>query len=131
MQNIRVLVCTLIFNSFLRYYNEWCGEGHEYLSDSKCAKLFPTELNREWTCGVPTSTAPPTDAGFQPDTNLKDVHVDTAELGNIVTDEDVNLCIILTQRVADASAPTGVTLYNKYLCAGDRSASVAYETWSR
>eukprot|EP01032_Pedospumella_encystans_P009522 gene9522-11200_t len=112
------------------YYNNWCGAGHEYLSDSKCAKLFPNVLNREWTCGVPSKSAPSTNSGFQRDTILADVSVDTTELTSVVTDPDVNLCVILTQRVADASAPAGVTLYNKYLCAGEYSASVAYEPWS-
>ena len=114
-----------------RYFNNWCGSGHEYLSDSKCAKLFPEQINREWTCGVPTTAAPSADSGFRPDAILADVFVDTTELASVVTDPDVNLCIILTQRVADASAPAGVTLYNKYLCAGEHSATVAYEPWSR
>lgn len=103
----------------------------EYLDDGKCAKLFPAEsVDREWTCSVP-STSVPTEVGYQPDTILADISVDTMELDGVVNDPDVNLCVIVTQRVANSSAPSGVTLYNKYLCAGDYSATVAYETWSR
>ena len=81
-------------------------------------------------CAVPTTNVP-SGAGFQADTLLNNVKVDTIELASVVNDTDVNLCVILTQRVVNESAPTGVTLYNKYLCAGDYSATVAYETWSR
>lgn len=94
-------------------------------------KLFPAETaDREWSCAVP-STSAPTESGFQVDTILADVSVDTMALNGVVNDPDVNLCVIVTQRVANASAPSGVTLYNKYLCAGDYSETVAYETWSR
>lgn len=91
-------------------------------------KIFPTTLNRDWSCPIVSSTVP---EGYQPDSILADASVDTAELNPVVNDSDVNLCIILTKRVADASAAGGVRLYNKYLCAGDYSATVPYETWSR
>ena len=96
-------------------------------------KMFPqTKVDREWSCGVPTTTsAPLPSSGYQPDTAIGKVSVDTSTLASVVNDTDVNLCIILTQRVANASSPTGVTLYNKYMCAGDYSATIAYETWSR
>jgi hypothetical protein len=114
-----------------RYYNNWCGGSLEFLDDSKCVKVFPGDTaDREWSCGIPSTTVP-TQTGFQADTILADVSVDTLELDGVVNDPDVNLCVIVTQRVANASAPNGVTLYNKYLCAGDYSATVAYETWSR
>ena len=101
------------------------------MDDGNCAKVFPGEAaDRDWKCSVPT-TSVPTETGFQADTILADVSVDTAALEGVVNDADVNLCVIVTQRVANATSPTGVTLYNKYLCAGDYSADVAYETWSR
>jgi hypothetical protein len=102
----------------------------EYLDDGKCVKLFPgSTADRTWQCPTP-SLSKPSDA-FQPDAILKDVVVDTTALAGVVNDADVNLCVIVTQRVADPSSSTGVRLYNKYLCAGDYSANVAYETWSR
>jgi hypothetical protein len=97
--------------------------------------MFPQiAVDREWSCGVAKSTQSPSDLaaqGFFSDSLLSSVAVDTAILDGVVNDPDVNLCIILTQRVADAAAPSGVRLYNKYLCAGEYSATIAYETWSR
>ena len=113
------------------YFNNWCGGNHQYLEDGKCVKLFPATISREWTCPVPATAVPSATDGYQADTILGDVTVNTSELSSVVNDADVNLCIILTKRVANASAPAGVTLYNKYLCAGEYSATVPYETWSR
>lgn len=101
----------------------------QYLQDANCAKMFPSKWDREWTCGIPTENSAPD--GYQPDAALLDVAVDTESLGAIITDTDVNLCLIMTKRVVDISAAQGFRLYNKYYCAGDRSALVPYETWSR
>lgn len=57
--------------------------------------------------------------------------VDTSILDGVVDDTAINLCVVLTQRLYNASSETGSTIYNRYLCAGDRSKDVAYETWSR
>jgi hypothetical protein len=124
---VLIYICTAL----KRYYDNWCGGSLEYLDDGKCAKVFPAETaDRAWSCAGPSSSVP-TEVGFQADTILADVAVDTMALDGVVNDSDVNLCVIVTQRVANVSAPSGVTLYNKYLCAGDYSATVAYETWSR
>ena len=125
------LLINIVLN--IRYFDNWCGGGHEYLDDSKCVKMFPqAKVDREWSCGVPVLTSPPSvDEGYQADTLLSEVKIDTATLESVVNDTDVNLCIILTKRVADAASPTGITLYNKYMCAGGYSATTAYETWSR
>jgi hypothetical protein len=134
-QNNRHLQYVLLFfyvvcTSFYRYYDNWCGGSLEYLDDGKCAKVFPgSTADRTWQCTTP-SLSQPTD-GFQAETILKNVVVDTTALAGVVNDTDVNLCVIVTQRVADTSSSTGVKLYNKYLCTGDYSATVAYETWSR
>jgi hypothetical protein len=107
------------------------------LDDRKCAKLFPAtksdgSVDRDWKCEVSVKSTPPSiESGYQADTLLHNVKVDTETLMGVVNDTDVNLCVILSQRVANSSSPTGITLYNKYMCAGDYSATVAYETWSR
>lgn len=111
-----------------RYYKNWCGHGLQYLDDGKCAKKFPTKFSRDWQCEVAHEKDIP--AGFQADGPLANVQVDTTSLANFVTDPDVNLCFILTKRVANTSAPSGYTLYNRYFCAGDYSANDAFETWS-
>jgi hypothetical protein len=101
----------------------------QYLQDAQCAKLFPQTINRNWACPIPVLQSAPD--GYSPDKALLDNTVDTETLGSLITDRDINLCVIVTKRVADASAVDGFRLYNKYLCAGDRSAAVPYETWSR
>lgn len=128
--------CLLFITIFIlhsRYYNNWCGKGDlEYLQDGLCAKIFPNVVDRDWSCGVlPIDTPPSKEDGYQPDTLLGDVAVDTEILGGLITDTDVNLCLILTKRVKGASSAAGETLYNRYLCAGNRSSLVPYETWSR
>jgi hypothetical protein len=100
-----------------------------YLQDAGCEKVFPAAVNRDWACTVPVQDAAPN--GYVRDTALTEAPVDVDTLGALITDEDVNLCVIVTKRVKDLSSRTGVRLYNKYLCAGDRSAMVPYETWSR
>lgn len=147
-------------NSFVSgndwYYDNWCGGDLQYLDDEYCAKIFPalTELKslntvttyaevsnrgkasdsfRDWTC--PVISAVPADGFVADGTPLSEINIDTVTLQSIVDesddDIDLNLCLILTQRVQDESSASGVTLYNKYLCAGNQSAEVAYETWSR
>jgi hypothetical protein len=101
----------------------------QYLQDAQCAKLFPQNIDRNWACPIPVMESAPD--GYSPDSALLDVHVDTETLGALITDRDINLCVIMTKRVVDNSRAKGFRLYNKYLCAGDRSAAVPYETWSR
>ena len=69
-------------------------------------------------------------SGFNLNDDLSTISVDTESLDSIVTDPDINLCVIITKRVLQ---PKGLQplLYNKYLCAGSRSSNVAFETWSR
>jgi len=116
------------------YYENWCGGPLQYLDDSYCAKIFPSSDSgatidyRDWSCQIPPSSTVP--EGFQAEIPFLDISVDNTTLASIVSDEDVNLCVILTQRVVNASSATGVSLYNKYMCAGSRSRDVAYETWS-
>ena len=52
-------------------------------------------------------------------------------LSSYVNDSAINLCLILTKRIANRSDPKGFSLYNKYFCAGKDSATLGYETWSR
>lgn len=110
----------------------------QYLDDSQCVKRFPVieAINddpsyKEFTCQVTESDdIPSLESGFKHYDDFKSIEVDVETLGAIVTDPDVNLCIILTRRVSQAKN-SSASLYHKYLCAGERSASVAYETWSR
>lgn len=112
-----------------RYFDHWCGHGLQYLDDSQCAKKFPSKYDREWTCPVPVLQSAP--EGFQADGPLSSMKVDTSTLAQIITDTDVNVCVVITKRVKDTSVSQGFKLYNKYLCAGDYSAQTPFETWSR
>ena len=129
---IRYRICTFWLFSmtiyFERYKDNWCGGSLEYLDDAKCAKMFPKQLDRSWQCEVPASTTLP-GSDYQKESPLNSVKVDTSTLSTVVTDSRVNLCAVLTKRVKEADG--GVVLYNKYMCAGDYSASVGFETWSR
>lgn len=113
-----------------RYSDNWCGGSLEYLDDKYCAKIFPASFDRSWTCPVPLLSTID-HSHYQTDGQLQDMKVDTSILDGVVADTAVNLCVVLTQRLYNASSKTGSTLYNRYLCAGDRSKDVAYETWSR
>jgi hypothetical protein len=110
------------------YYEKWCGHGLQYLDDSKCVKHFPSVYDRDYVCNVPIYDTVP--EGFQPEGPLSSIKVDTNTLLKYVTDPDVNVCTVITKRVADKSSPLGYSLYNKYFCAGDYSANTPYETWS-
>jgi hypothetical protein len=110
------------------YYNNWCGGDMPYLLDENCAKKFPAVYNREWKCPIPPESSVP--EGFFPEGKLSDTKIDTTSLAKYVTDPAINLCLIVTKRVADNS-PQGFSLYNRYFCAGDNSIEEGYETWSR
>eukprot|EP01038_Epipyxis_sp_PR26KG_P011422 gene11422-15306_t len=109
------------------YIDEWCGHGLQYLDDSKCAKSFPSDFNRDWQCPIPYKSTPSKD--YQIDNQINNVNVDLSSLDEVILDNDVNLCVIVTQRVMNPNT-NKIDLYNKYLCAGDRSMSVPFETWS-
>ncbi len=125
-----VLLCAVLTQATGNwYYDHWCGHGLQYLDDAKCAKKFPTNFNRDWSCPVATLTTAP--QGFYPDTDLANVKVDTTTLSELITTSDVNACVVVTKRVKDATAENGVRLYHKYLCGGSWSTSTPFETWSR
>eukprot|EP01035_Chromulina_nebulosa_P040113 gene40113-54233_t len=114
------------------YYKHWCGGSLQYLDDSLCAKKFPSTVKdvSSFVCDATLSEEAPTlDSGFVLNGDFNNITVDIDSLDPIVTDTDVNICVIVTKRV---SQPKGLKplLYNKYLCAGSRSANVAFETWS-
>jgi hypothetical protein len=110
------------------YHDNWCGKDLQYLLDRDCVKKFPSTYNRDWTCSVPDTKEIPAD--FFPDGDLSNVKVDTTSLSKYVTDSAVNVCLVVTKRVADDSAQ-GFSLFNRHFCAGDHSANDGYETWSR
>lgn len=90
-------------------------------------KIFPEKFARDWHCEVPIRSQP--SAGYGKESTLDAVKVDTYTLGDLIPDPQVNLCVIATQRVKQASGE--VALFHKYLCAGERSTQTGYETWSR
>ena len=144
MKNIIIIIAIYLFRE--RYYKNWCGGSLQYLDDSLCSKKFPltskvSSLKSEtvldssdqssFVCDVALSDeAPEADSGFVLNDDFSKILVDVESLDPIVTDTDINLCVIVTKRV---SRHKGLQpkLYNKYLCAGSRSANVAFETWSR
>lgn len=112
------------------YHTYWCGHGGlQYLDDGNCVKKFPKSYDREWSCPVPVTDQIP--SGFQQEGELSTATIDTTALAKYVTDSAVNVCIVVTKRVKNLSQPSGFSLYNRYFCAGDRSANDGYETWSR
>ena len=128
-----------------RYYKNWCGGSLQYLDDSLCSKKFPltskvsnskaeTALDSDkssFVCDVALSDeAPSSESGFVVNGDFSKIIVDVESLDPIVTDTDINLCVIVTKRVSQQKG-LQPKLYNKYLCAGSRSANVAFETWSR
>ena len=42
----------------------------------------------------------------------------------------MNLCLVMTERVVDPSNELGYSLFNRYDCAGEKSITLAFETWS-
>lgn len=111
------------------YFKNWCGHSLQYLDDAKCAKAFPTVSNREWQCPVPVVKEIP--EGYALNQNFANIAVDSKSLSTFVNDSAINLCLALTKRVANASETQGFSLYTRYFCAGDSSATVPFETWSR
>ena len=106
---------------FLRYFDHWCGDGLQYLTDGKCAKKFPSKFDRDgWRCPVESASIP---SGFVPDVELSKVNVDVSVLENVVTN-GASVCAVITKRNSGR-------LYHKYFCAGNFSRDTAYETWSR
>ena len=114
----------------------------QYLDDSLCSKKFPltskvksgTDIDSDkssFVCNVALSDeAPSPESGFVMNGDFSKIIVDVESLDPIVTDTDINLCVIVTKRVSEHKG-LQPTIYNKYLCAGSRSANVAFETWSR
>lgn len=113
------------------YYNYWCGGSLQYLDDSECVKLFPISFDREWQCPLPVVDSSTIPEGYQPEGPLTNITVDVTSLNEIITDTDINICIISTRRVIAPQTSKGFTLYNKYYCTGNSSASNSFETWSR
>lgn len=107
------------------YYTNWCGGELKYLDDKYCVKQFPSKFDRDQTCPAAVLSAAP--AGYYPDGPLSNIPVDTTALSNIVTN-GANLCMILTKRVGQSDGR--IKLFNKYFCAGEKSHTESYETWS-
>ena len=104
-----------------RYFDHWCGDGLQYLDDSKCVKKFPSKFDRDgWSCPIMNNNIP---SGFAADMELSKVEVDVSVLGDIITN-GASVCAVITKRNSGK-------LYHKYFCAGEFSRDTAYETWSR
>lgn len=112
------------------YYDNWCGSGLQYLTDSQCMKKFPSKFSRNWNCPIINkydNINDITSKGYDKDKELSNVDIDINQLGNIVTN-DARVCAIITKRV---EINNEIELYHKYFCAGNNSKIVASETWSR
>lgn len=113
------------------YYSEWCGAGLEFLDDSLCQKVFPSQMIRSTRCNttiIDSYLIPELEEqGYSRDASLSMINVDTITLTTLVDDEDVNACVVLTKHVQDGD---DIVLFNKYLCLDDRSVNNAVETWS-
>ena len=99
------------------YYASWCGNGLEYLDDSKCAKVFPSAPTRNIKCATSSDSEPP--LGFAPDLPFSQIRPESLE--GVVTN-GADACVILTRRGLG-----GQQLFNKYFCTPQGQ---AYETWS-
>ena len=104
------------------YYSHWCGRpgALQYLTDADCAKVFPSNVDRSFTCPVstPSDRVPP---GYLPEQELYQVVVNTTALdflGAVVQPVFVN--VILIRRT-----PPG--LVYRYL---GHHHDVPAETWS-
>lgn len=114
------------------YHKYWCGHGLQYLDDSKCIKKFPSVYNRDWICPNPISSTIP--EGFVKDNELSTMKIDTSSLLNYISNDllsYVNVRAVVSKRVKDDTAEKGFSLYHRYFCAGDKSMTEGYETWSR
>ena len=105
------------------YYKHWCGQpgALQYLDDADCAKLFPSNQDRSFTCPVSTAVdkVPP---GYFPERELSQVVVNGSALdflGAAVANVFVN--VILIRRT-----PGG--LVYRYVSNGKHD--VPAETWS-
>jgi hypothetical protein len=116
-------------NSAPNYYvnSHWCGGSEEYLSDSKCVKVFPSSFSRDWVSPLWASIIPPANEGWAMDTgNFEDIHVNTTALNEYLQGE-ANLCLILIKRWKGPSPSAGV--YFKYYCS-EGDTTNAYQPWS-
>jgi hypothetical protein len=112
----------VIFGENPYYYDNWCNHASNsltYLDDKYCAKKFPTEQDRDFTC--PVTFDKQHLSGYQEDQPLSEVHVDSTLLPTLLSVE-ANVCVILTRRSEGNS-------YHKYFCNGEDSLT-PYETWS-
>ena len=141
--------CVIGGNTSSYYYKHWCGSRLQYLDDKYCMKLFPSnshsQSQREWKCPIPSIDSTP--AGFQPEVDFNEINVDTSTLSGIISTPqsilqqpnlaaDLNLCMVITKRVASKSQldsdsnTNSPSVVNKYLCYGEHSKVEPYETWS-
>ena len=109
-----VIILSLLSLSFAvpNYYRDshWCGRGTEFLEDSKCAKVFPSQYDRSPSsaCPVLAQSAPAID-GWQRDTgHFSDFRINTTAFEGVGISS--NLCVTLVRRV------DGDGVYYRHLC---------------
>lgn len=68
-----------------------------YLDDRYCAKKFPSNFDREWSC--PTEYDENALGGFAADAALADVEVDIDTLPKLIS-SNADVCVVVTRRVA-------------------------------
>lgn len=93
------------------YYNHWCnnsnngGQNLTWLFDTKCAKKFPSDFSRTWTCPNYFTFNP---LGYYQERPLWETVVDHEQLKKIASTQLVNITVILVRR-------TRLGLFYKYL----------------
>lgn len=119
------------------YYENWCGHPPLYLHDEKCLKVFPSKVDRDFSCPLPAYNPDELGPGWVKDAPLSSAlrsHIDTSTLQKYVSSTSVHACIILTRRVKIPSPSIltngNLTRYNRFLCLGEKSVTDAFQTWS-
>jgi hypothetical protein len=104
------------------YYQHWCGQGLQYLSDGSCAKKFPGNFTRQWQCA--TASSDPLPAGYFADTsNVSAIVINQTALRQpwIPFSERLDLSAILVRRSVGG-------VFYRYVSNGNEHIPV--ETWS-
>ena len=107
------IVLSLFLVSFAapNYYRDshWCGRGLQFLEDSQCAKVFPSQYQRtpSSACPILARSAPAADGWQRDPGNVSDFRINTTAFQGLGISS--NLCVTLVRRV------DGVPFY-RHLC---------------
>ena len=137
-----ILLASKVYSEGSDYYYEyWCNGHHlQYLDDSFCQKVFPSNYNRDFQCKkqynniIDFKNLP---SGYHKYQGINEDfinknYVDVDTLTKIIPDsaKDVRLCLTLSKHVRNNDNIDNDDLYVKYYCNGNDSLYNAHETWS-